>query len=265
MPRRRAITSAKGRARRAAELGHVPTPAAEPSAATTATAPPWLAFEYDIAALSAELQHVLEHITPAALQLPPADVPQLNLSDYSPHGAARIVHAYRGVAKSDVRAPVTPLELRGYHFSLTQGLSAPGVIDAPGCLRDHEIEIRNVTTHEVVYRAPPAGECPALLERLCGWINSRPPSFVAAVLAHCGVASIHAFGNGNGRTGRLLEFRLLLAAGFSGWVPLMLAHHYYSNRPEYDACLHTAQTGSGDVRPLLRFAAEGCSGWVASG
>jgi Fic family protein len=74
------------------------------------------------------------------------------------------------------------------------------------------------------YRAAPAEDCKYLLDRLVDWLNG--PTFVhadpeiqfalilaKAVYAHLYLAWIHPFGDGNGRTARLLEFVILASSG----------------------------------------------------
>ncbi|MBL0034879.1 MAG: Fic family protein [Flavobacteriales bacterium] len=70
----------------------------------------------------------------------------------------------------------------------------------------------------------PAEDVPLLMERLCDWLNGPlfdpepseeriPMTLVQAALAHLYLIWINPFGEGNGRTARLLEHQLLLASG----------------------------------------------------
>ena len=108
----------------------------------------------------------------------------------------------------------------------------------PGKVRDHAVGVAN-------YRGAPAEDCAYLLQRLAEWLESDTfksddpdisfASVVAcAVYAHLYMAWLHPFGDGNGRTARLLEF-LILAR--SGVVPLPAAHllsnHYNLTRDQY--------------------------------
>ena len=108
----------------------------------------------------------------------------------------------------------------------------------PGEVRDHEVVVAN-------YRGAPAEDCEHLLERLADWLESDVFSsddseitfaltVACAVYAHLYIAWLHPFGDGNGRTARLLEF-LILAR--SGMVPLPAAHllsnHYNLTRDQY--------------------------------
>ena len=109
---------------------------------------------------------------------------------------------------------------------------------APGRIRDHEVVVAN-------YRGAPAEDCDYLLERLVEWLENDTftsddedvefaLAVASAVYAHLYIAWLHPFGDGNGRTARLLEF-LILAR--SGLVPLpathLLSNHYNHTRDRY--------------------------------
>jgi hypothetical protein len=94
------------------------------------------------------------------------------------------------------------------------------------------------------------------------WLNAdlNPPlredapipfAILKAIMAHLYLAWIHPFGDGNGRTARLLEFHILLEAG----VPLPVAHllsdHSNRTRAEYYRQLDRASKSGGDVLPFL--------------
>lgn len=108
----------------------------------------------------------------------------------------------------------------------------------PGVVRDHAVAVAD-------YRGAPAEDCDFLLGQLSAWLESdtfksEDPevefalAVVCAVYAHLYMAWLHPFGDGNGRTARLLEF-LILAR--SGLAPLPAAHllsnHYNLTRDQY--------------------------------
>jgi hypothetical protein len=120
------------------------------------------------------------------------------------------------------------------------------------------------------YRGAPAEDCEYLLGRLCEWLatdfhvdaNSAEMRFVVltvkAVLAHLYIAWIHPFGDGNGRTARLVEFQILAS---SGLVPLpaanLLSDHYNRTRDQYYRALEYASRSNGDIGRFLEYAVEG--------
>jgi Fic family protein len=135
----------------------------------------------------------------------------------------------------------------------------------PGELRTHSVVVGDV------YRGAPAEDCPFLLDRLCYWLNG--PEFQApdsspmgtdtvyavlrAVVAHLYLAWIHPFGDGNGRTGRLLEFHILLSAGVPSPAAHLFSNHYNQTRAEYYRQLDQASRSGGDVGPFIAYAVRG--------
>ena len=76
--------------------------------------------------------------------------------------------------------------------------------------------------------------------------------------AHLYLAWIHPFGDGNGRTARLVEFLLLANCGV---VPMPAAHllsnHYNLTRDRYYRELARASESGGDTLGFLTYAIEG--------
>ena len=128
-----------------------------------------------------------------------------------------------------------------------------------------------VRQHSVVvgrsYLGAPAEDCEFLLNRLCEWLNG--PDFrasegmelvfaiIKAVVAHVYVAWIHPFGDGNGRTARLMEFQILLSAGVPTPAAHLMNNHYNQTRSEYYRQLEAASRSGGDIIPFLEYAAQG--------
>ncbi len=120
------------------------------------------------------------------------------------------------------------------------------------------------------YRGVPAAECEFLLARLCEWLNSpdfQPPnwgkertiipSMIKAILAHLYLEWIHPFGDGNGRTGRLVEFVILVCSGVPTSAAHLLSNHYNLTRTEYYRQLDASSKSGGDVVPFLIYAVQG--------
>ncbi len=106
----------------------------------------------------------------------------------------------------------------------------------PGETRRHSVLVGR-------YRGAPAEDCSYLIERLCQWLNDRDftlgkryviaTGILKAVLAHLYFAWIHPFGDGNGRTARLIELQVLLNAGVPSPAAHLLSNHYNLSRYEY--------------------------------
>ena len=131
----------------------------------------------------------------------------------------------------------------------------------PGEFRDHSVMVGK-------YRGAPAEDCRYLTQRLAAWLESDifgsddpetdfALTVVQAVYAHLYIAWIHPFGDGNGRTARLLEYMLLAR---SGQVPLLAAHllsnHYNLTRDRYYRELEAASR-SGSTGSFVAYAAQG--------
>jgi len=130
----------------------------------------------------------------------------------------------------------------------------------PGTMRTHSILVGR-------YRGAPAEDCDFLVDKLVEWLNG--PDFqsdddlaivyaiLKAILAHLYLAWIHPFGDGNGRTARLLEFQILLSAGVPAASAHVLSNHYNLTRTEYYRQLDLASKLGGDVVPFVMYAVQG--------
>ena len=163
-------------------------------------------------------------------------------------------------ATSGTLEPVTAGLICDYnHRVLNSTEHAPNAI--PGVLRDHSVVAGN-------YRGAPAQDCPYLTRRLAEWLESDTfrsddpetafaLTVIQAVYAHLYIAWIHPFGDGNGRTARLLEFMLLAR---SGQMPLLAAHllsnHYNLTRDQYYRELEAASRSNSTHR-FVAYAAQG--------
>ncbi len=132
----------------------------------------------------------------------------------------------------------------------------------PGEVRSYSVGVGNT------YRGAPPEDCAYLLERLAEWLNSDAfvgdnPHYsfalavIKAIYAHLYIAWIHPFGDGNGRTARLLEFALLAR---SGRIPLLVAHqlsnHYNLTRDRYYRELAKA-SATKSTNDFIAYAVEG--------
>lgn len=131
----------------------------------------------------------------------------------------------------------------------------------PGRLREHNVGVGNV------YRAVSAQFVEPLVARLCSWLGTAFRSesqdrilgadVLKAVVAHLYLAGIHPFGDGNGRTARLVEFYILLAAGVPSFTAQLLSNHYNLTRSRYYAELKAASRNRGDILPFVTYALQG--------
>lgn len=178
-----------------------------------------------------------------------------------------IIAACNGINKrlSEGALPALSVDLlRAYNRQVLEKLPPKDDV-RPGELRAHSVLVGHV------YRGAPAADCPYLLERLCDWLNGgdfRAPegatagadtvyAILRAVVAHLYLAWIHPFGDGNGRTARLLEFHILLSAGVPSPAAHLFSNHYNLTRAEYYNQLDLASRSGGDIVPFINYAVRG--------
>jgi Fic family protein len=117
------------------------------------------------------------------------------------------------------------------------------------------------------YLCAPAEDCEYLLERFCEWLNGstfQPKEgaeivygIIKAIIAHVYFVWIHPFGDGNGRTARLLELKFMMEAGVPSDVAHLLSNHYNLTRSDYYRELDAASKSGGDVLPFVEYAVRG--------
>jgi Fic family protein len=85
------------------------------------------------------------------------------------------------------------------------------------------------------YVPPPPEETPMLMEDLVGYLqaDSPEPPLLRAGVAHSQFETIHPFGDGNGRIGRLIVTLLLTKCGALRRPVLYLSYYFLKNRAEY--------------------------------
>lgn len=169
----------------------------------------------------------------------------------------------------EATVPLDPEAIKAFNRQVLDGLEshlADGVV--PG-----EIPIRAVGVGR--YRGAPREDCEFLLDRLCRWLEEPQPeitllgderasqtatAILHAIIAHLYIAWIHPFGDGNGRTARLIEFMLLVRAGIPLTSAQLLSNHYNLTRAEYYRQLDRASRangGRGDPIGFVRYALRG--------
>ncbi len=154
--------------------------------------------------------------------------------------------------------PLSPERIKDLNRMVLAGLQSGDERTKPGEFRTHSAGVWD-------YRGAPWEDCPYLVERLCEWLNSltaRPEqeiltAIIKAVIAHVYLAWIHPFGDGNGRTARLVEVQMLLASGVPSPAAQLLSNHYNQTRSEYYRQLGRASKSGGDITPFLLYAVQG--------
>lgn len=157
-------------------------------------------------------------------------------------------------------SPITDADIKDYNQRVLKNLECEDHVK-PGEYRDIDVGVMD-------YKAPQAKYCEGLVKRLCDWLNGpdfKPPTaddtivfgVIKAVVAHVYFAWIHPFGDGNGRTARLLEVRFLMEAGVPTAAVHLLSNHYNETRADYYRRLSETSKNGGDLNSFLHYAARG--------
>lgn len=159
--------------------------------------------------------------------------------------------------KTNTLAPISATTIIEYNRQVLRGLAVDD-LTIPGEVRKHTVRVGT-------YLLPPAEECEILLEKLADWLNQEWGSshnrmamgILKAIIAHLYIAWIHPFGDGNGRTARLVELQLLMECGVPSAAAQLLSNHYNQTRSEYYRQLDRASKSGGDIISFIRYALQG--------
>lgn len=191
------------------------------------------------------------------LQLPPS-------KDYLGQEIENIVEACNSIGNLIVESPPRRLQrtdLERYNKIVLDKLDvSEGVV--PGEIRHYSVGVAGAR-----YRGAPVEDCEYLLDRLCSWLNeSWAPDeasnalvygIIKAIVAHVYLAWIHPFGDGNGRTARLLEFQILLESGAPTPVAHLLSNFYNETRRVYYAKLDESSKSTDTIYSFIEYAVLG--------
>jgi len=114
--------------------------------------------------------------------------------------------------------------------------------------RKTQNRIANSSTGKVIYTPPPANELPRLLSNWEQFVNKDDDGIdplVRAAIAHCQFEAIHPFGDGNGRTGRILMVLQLIQQELLSLPILYISGYINKNRSEYYRLLQAVRTDDG--------------------
>ena len=78
-----------------------------------------------------------------------------------------------------------------------------------------------------------------------------------SIVAHLYLAWIHPFGDGNGRTARLVEFHTLIGCGVPSAAAHLFSNHYNETRREYYRQLDYSSQSNGELIPFIEYALQG--------
>ncbi|MBI3139642.1 MAG: Fic family protein [Sphingobacteriales bacterium] len=130
---------------------------------------------------------------------------------------------------------ITPELLLRFHKMIGKNLGEHFAA-IPGQFRNSDVIVGS-------YRCPDYRDVPELISKYCSFLREEfsygdnnqlfSDIFIEAIVAHVYLEWIHPFGDGNGRTGRLLEFYILSRGGNPDITLHLLSNYYNATRPEY--------------------------------
>jgi Fic family protein len=188
------------------------------------------------------------------LELPPS-------KKYLGQEIENIVNAFNSIidhVKIGKAGRIKVEDLNRCNYLTLKGLNLPEDV-IPGKTRKYSVKVGS-------YRGAPSKDCQYLLQRTCDWINGKgftlgegheiASGILKAIISHLYIAWIHPYGDGNGRTARLIEFQILLDAGVPSPAAHLPSNHYNLTRTEYYRQL--AQTSrTADIVPFIKYALQG--------
>jgi len=121
--------------------------------------------------------------------------------------------------------------------------------------RTTQNRIVNSTTGEVLYTPPAATDIPTLMGNLENYIHEEYPDtdpLIKAAITHYQFEAIHPFGDGNGRTGRILMVLQLIHEEVLHYPILYISGYINHHRSEYYRLLRAVSV-SGGWLPFIQF------------
>jgi Fic family protein len=169
-------------------------------------------------------------------------------------------HAILDAIKEQKTPPVNVDRVRELNRAVLDKLTLEKDV-VPGEIRHHSVGVAR-------YRGAPHEDCEFLLRQMCEWLDSDDfdapakeeaviSAILKAVIAHVYLAWIHPFGDGNGRTARLIEFQVLISSGIPAPAAHLLSNHYNQTRTEYYRLLDESSRSGGDLAPFILYAVRG--------
>ncbi len=160
---------------------------------------------------------------------------------------------------SDSAFELTEELIKEVHTIITRKIDYTS--NVPGKYRNHKVQVGD-KDHGGVYTPPKClQDIEKLMKEFIVWINNESlkaeDPYIRAGLAHYYLGMIHPFGDGNGRTARIIEAMLLRTAGIQ-YVPIMLSSYYYKNIDDYFWAFSLARKNKGkDTTAFIKFVLQG--------
>ena len=152
--------------------------------------------------------------------------------------------------------PLSLRLIREMHTLLLQGGRGAG--KQPGDFRTGQVWVGGATPARAHFVPPPPEALDDLLAAFERFLHADMPPLIKAALAHVQFETIHPFGDGNGRLGRLLIALILCNEGVLRDPSLYLSLYFKRRRADYYDRLNAVRV-SGDWEGWLGFFLDGVS------
>lgn len=131
----------------------------------------------------------------------------------------------------------------------------------PGYYRNHIVKVGDKQHGGVATPPKCLKDIQNLMAECIEWFNSdhiqNLPPIIKSTLAHYHLALIHPFGDGNGRTARLIEATVLRSSGIK-YLPTMLSNYYYRDIDGYFMAFSQCRKNKeNDITPFIQFVLKG--------
>lgn len=121
-----------------------------------------------------------------------------------------------------------------------------------GAYRDYDVTVDP-------YEPPHFKSVPSLMADLLRWLNGpgqKLPAAISSAILHCQFVTIHPFGDGNGRVGRVLGTWELYRRQFDIHHIFAVDEVYCENRPMYYKSLYTVQSKRADFTGWIEYVCD---------
>lgn len=153
---------------------------------------------------------------------------------------------------------VTEQTIQTIHFLVSKSL--PGSYD-PGRYRAAQNNVVDSVSGRVVFRPPPPEVVGSLMQEFVEWLNTtgrQLDPYVRAALAHLNFVAIHPFGDGNGRTARIIEALIFYREGYMSHELVSLEEFFSRDTQSYYTALNRAlgqfyEPEEADVSPWVDY------------
>lgn len=153
---------------------------------------------------------------------------------------------------------ITEQTIRTIHFLVSKSL--PGPYD-PGRYRAAQNNVVDSVSGRVVFRPPPPEAVGSLMQEFIEWLNSggrQIDPYLRAALAHLNFVAIHPFGDGNGRTARIIEALIFYMEGYKSHELVSLEEFFGRDTQSYYTALNASLGSSyrpddADVSPWVNY------------